>query len=61
VTTGAQGLVGEIGVASAKLDPEGTVFVHGELWNASSRRPIAKGEKVRVIQVDGLHLLVDKL
>src|SRR3989338_851739 len=61
VPTGAQGLVGEIGVASAKLDPEGTVFVHGELWNASSRRPIAKGEKVRVIQVDGLHLLVDKL
>ncbi|MBI4003899.1 MAG: nodulation protein NfeD [Candidatus Omnitrophica bacterium] len=61
VTTGAQGLVGEIGVASSKLDPEGTVFVHGELWNASSARPIAKGEKIRVIQVDSLRLVVDKL
>jgi membrane-bound serine protease (ClpP class) len=61
VTTGAQGLLGEIGVTSSKLDPEGTVFVHGELWNARGAQPIAKGEKIRVIQVDGLRLVVDKL
>jgi len=60
VTTGVQGLLGEVGVASTDLNPEGKVFVHGELWNASSVRPIQQGEKVRVIRVDGLHLLVEK-
>ncbi|MBI1992698.1 MAG: nodulation protein NfeD [Candidatus Omnitrophica bacterium] len=61
VATGAQGLLGDVGVASTDLNPDGTVFVHGELWNASSPHPIRQGEKVRVIRVDGLHLLVEKL
>ncbi len=61
VTTGAQGLLGELGVASTDLNLEGTVFVHGELWNASSQHPIQQGEKVRVMHVDGLQLLVEKL
>ena len=61
ITTGTQGLLGEVGVASTDLNPEGKVFVHGELWNASSARPVSRGEKVRVIQVEGLRLLVDKL
>ncbi len=61
VTTGAQGLVGAIAVASTDLHPEGTVFVHGERWNASSTRPVQQGEKVRVLRVEGLKLLVDKL
>ncbi|MBI3331101.1 MAG: nodulation protein NfeD [Candidatus Omnitrophica bacterium] len=58
VATGAQGLVGEIGVASSDLAPDGKVFVHGELWNASSPQPIRSGERVRVVRVDGLHLHV---
>ena len=58
--TGAAGLLGEVGVASTDLGPEGTVFVHGELWNATATRPLPQGEKVRVIRVDGLHLLVDR-
>src|SRR3989339_1504997 len=33
-TTGQEGLVGEIGEALSKLDPTGTVRVHGEIWNA---------------------------
>ena len=61
VRTGAQGLRGEIGVASTDLNPGGTIFVHGEPWNASSRQPIQQGEKVRVVHVDGLQLLVEKL
>jgi membrane-bound serine protease (ClpP class) len=59
VTTGAQGLLGEVGVASTDLNPDGKVFVHGELWNASSQRPIQRGDKVRVIRVEGLQLLVE--
>ena len=61
VATGAQGIVGEIGVASTDLSPEGRVFVHGEFWNAASPRPIPQGAKIRVIHVDGLKLLVEPL
>ena len=61
VATGAQGIVGEIGVASTDLSPEGRVFVHGEFWNAASPRPIPQGAKIRVIRVDGLKLLVEPL
>ncbi len=61
VKTGAQGLLGEIGVASTTLNPDGKVFVHGETWDATSSRSIAKGQKVRVVRVEGLHLFVEKL
>lgn len=59
--TGSAALVGELGVASTDLDPEGMVFVHGELWSASSPRALQQGERVRVLRVDGLRLLVDKI
>lgn len=60
VTTGSEGMLGEIGVAQTALDPEGKVFVHGELWNAIANAPIAAGQRVRVARVDGLHLRVEE-
>ncbi len=39
--------------------PEGKVFVHGELWNATSNNLIKKGVKVRVIKVVNLVLDVE--
>ncbi len=39
--------------------PEGKVFVHGELWNATSKSMINKGTKVRVIKVVNLVLDVE--
>jgi membrane-bound serine protease (ClpP class) len=59
VTTGSQGLIGETGIAQTELTPTGTVFVHGELWRARSRRPVANGEHVRVTGVTGLQLEVE--
>ncbi len=59
VVTGAQGLIGEIGIAESTLAPAGKVFVHGELWDAVSTVPIPAGERVVVRQVDGLTLRVD--
>jgi membrane-bound serine protease (ClpP class) len=51
--TGMEELRGEIGVVRRPLDPEGTVFVHGELWRArSSNGPIPVGRQVRVEGVD---------
>jgi len=58
VVTGAQGLIGEIGVAQTPLNPTGTVFVHGEIWNAVSSQPVAAGSKIVVQRVDGLQLEV---
>jgi membrane-bound serine protease (ClpP class) len=60
VTTGREGMIGEIGIAHTPLGAaEGKVFVHGEMWNAVARRDVAAGARVRVAEVNGLHLLVE--
>jgi membrane-bound serine protease (ClpP class) len=51
--TGADELADQVGVVRQTLDPEGFVFVNGELWRArSSNGPIHAGEFVRVERVD---------
>ncbi len=59
--TGNKGLVGEIGVVKQRMDPEGKVFVHGELWQARSASPVETGQRVRVIRVENLILEVEAL
>lgn len=59
VTTGAEGMIGEIGTALTPLDPNGTIFVHGEYWNALATRPVAEGQKVRVMDIHQLKLTVE--
>ena len=54
VKTGREGLVGEVGTARTDIAPTGKVFVHGEMWNASSDEPIRAGERVRVVAVEGM-------
>jgi membrane-bound serine protease (ClpP class) len=60
-TTGAEGIVGEIGVAKTRLAPEGKVFVHGEWWNAYADEGIEPEEKVRVLKNEGLKLKVERV
>jgi len=57
--TGAKGLIGETGVVKKDLMPEGKVFVHGELWKATSKVPLSEGDKVRVVNVVDLVLDVE--
>jgi membrane-bound serine protease (ClpP class) len=57
-TTGAEGLVGEQGVALTDLVPAGRVFVHGEYWEADAEDRIEKGAKVLVVRVEGMRLRV---
>ncbi len=57
--TGARGLVGEIGMVKEALVPEGKVFVHGELWKATSKDPIETGVRVRVVKIINLVLEVE--
>jgi membrane-bound serine protease (ClpP class) len=60
VTTGQEELIGQVGVVRQALDPEGLVFVHGELWRArTDGEAIAPGSEVRVEGLDdGLTLTV---
>ena len=60
VTTGQEGIIGEIGVAVTRIKPEGQVKVHGEYWKAYSDQPIKPGEKIIVVEVDKLQLKVTK-
>jgi membrane-bound serine protease (ClpP class) len=59
VLTGASGMIGEIGVSSTALDPEGKVMVRGEYWDAVASSSIPAGARVRVKEVTGLKLLVE--
>ena len=61
-TTGMEGLLGEIGEAFSLLNPEGTIKVHGEFWQAESTSGmINKGERVRVIEIQNLKLRVEQV
>jgi membrane-bound serine protease (ClpP class) len=60
-TTGIEGLIGEVGIASTSIAPEGKVAIHGEFWNATSEQNIEKGEKVQVVGVKNLKLNVKKI
>jgi membrane-bound serine protease (ClpP class) len=47
--TGVEELRGEIGIVRRQLDPDGLVFIRGELWRAHSADGwVAVGEQVRV-------------
>jgi membrane-bound serine protease (ClpP class) len=60
-TIGRASMIGELGAAVADVDPEGTVTIRGALWRARTNRatPIAEGEVVRVVAIDGLLLEVE--
>ena len=61
MVSGAQGLVGETGVAQTAISPRGKIFVHGELWDAFSSADVVAGQSVVVRRVDGLLLQVEPL
>lgn len=58
--TGREGMLGLEGEARTDIHATGQVFVHGEYWYAWSEEPIAKGDQVKVIALDGLRLKVRK-
>lgn len=60
VTTGDKGLIGELGVAISDIEGTGSVKVHGEYWHARSDEKILSGERVRVVDIDGIVLVVKR-
>jgi membrane-bound serine protease (ClpP class) len=66
VVTGAQGMVGNLAVVTDSFtgaggDREGRVRYGGELWAAVCSDPLAAGQKVRIVKVEGLTLHVAPL
>jgi membrane-bound serine protease (ClpP class) len=59
LVSGAQGLMGETGIAWTTLSPRGKIFVHGEIWDAVSSSPVPIGQSVVVRRIDGLLLQVE--
>jgi membrane-bound serine protease (ClpP class) len=59
--TGEEGMTGAIGIAQTDLDPDGQVLVHSELWAARAKQRVQKGARVRVVEVDGLTVIVEPL
>ena len=60
--TGVQRVLGSAGVAKTDMAPRGVVLVNGEDWDArADPAPIARGEKITVLEIQGLTLRVRKL
>jgi membrane-bound serine protease (ClpP class) len=59
VVTGKEALLGAEGEALGWEQDEGRVRVQGEIWRARSTRPLAAGSRIKVVNRDGLVLLVE--
>jgi membrane-bound serine protease (ClpP class) len=59
VVSGTEAMIGSTGEAVDAIDQTGTIFIHGEHWQARSGQPIAKGTQVRVTAIHGLELEVE--
>ena len=61
-TTGVEGLIGEVGEVREPIAPgkPGKVFVHGEIWRATSPEALVPGARARVKAVNGLEIQVEK-
>jgi len=58
--TGVAAMMGEAGYALTAIEPgrAGRVSTHGEIWKAVAFEPIAKGDRLRITNVDGLTVTV---
>ncbi len=61
VATGSEGLLNELASVSSGIaaGAPGKVRLHGEIWNAEADVAVAEGDRVRVVQVDGMTLRVE--
>ena len=62
-TIGREWMIGELGEVVEAVDPDGVVSVGAARWRARTNRatPVAAGEPVRVVAIDGVTLEVEPL
>ncbi len=59
--TGREGLIGRIAQARTALQPDGTVFIKGELWDATALDGLIEaGESVEIVAAEGFRLQVKR-
>jgi membrane-bound serine protease (ClpP class) len=56
--TGPEAMIGATGVTATSLNPDGTVMVRGEYWQAHSKGEIARGKPIIVEAMRDFTLLV---
>lgn len=62
VSTGREAMIGREGVVIKDIAPKGKIELNGELWTAETRgETIAAGKKVKIVEADGLVLIVEPL
>ncbi|MEQ8213865.1 MAG: NfeD family protein, partial [Smithellaceae bacterium] len=59
--SGSEAMINAEAEVVTDIAGEGQVFFQGEYWKARSEKPINKGAKVKIIQVDGLVLHVQEV
>lgn len=60
-STGKEGMIGKVGIALETFIDAGKISVNGEIWQAESDFEIQKGEKVKIVELTGLTLEVEKI
>lgn len=61
VVSGEEEMIGSLGEVLDAGAGTGHIRVHGEVWNARSSAPLVRGQRVRVVGIDGLTLRVEPL
>jgi membrane-bound serine protease (ClpP class) len=56
--TGEGALIGQVVAARTDIHESGKVFVDGAIWEARSAWPVARGETVIIVAVEGLRVVV---
>jgi membrane-bound serine protease (ClpP class) len=60
IKTGKEALIGSRGIVVTPLNPKGEIRVMGEFWQAIAKdKWIKNGEKVEVVDMDGMFLVVE--
>lgn len=58
VVSGREQLIGSLGIAMEDIQDRGPVEVHSEIWEAETDRPVHRGQRVRVVSMNGLTLSI---
>jgi len=61
VVSGQEELLQASGEVLDDFEGKGRIRIHGEVWKAESSTPLRRGDKVRVVTIDGLVLKVQPL
>ena len=59
VVSGREEMLGSCGEALDDFTAEGWMRIHGETWRVRSRRPVRRGQRLRVREIDGLTLIAE--